>query len=119
MEELAEEENLVWLVVAKVEHMVMEMVEKVMVDMGYLVKKKRKKKVVKMVLWLLLLLEWRRRWRRKRWWCWWWKWRGKWRRWPANGRARDMVGCCWLAGNERKEEERKEIMKERGVGVFI
>jgi len=39
MEELAEEENLVWLVVAKVEYMVVEMVEKVMVDMGYLMER--------------------------------------------------------------------------------
>ena len=38
MKELAEE-NLVWLVVAKVEYMVVEMVEKVVVDMGYLMER--------------------------------------------------------------------------------
>ena len=36
MEELAEEENLVWLVVAKMVYVVVEMVEKVVVKMGYL-----------------------------------------------------------------------------------
>jgi len=50
-----------WSLVAKVEYMVVEMVEKVVVKMGYLMEKKRKKKMEKMVLWLLLLLEWRRR----------------------------------------------------------
>ena len=35
-----------WSLVAKMEYVVVEMVEKVVVDMGYLVEKKRKKKVV-------------------------------------------------------------------------
>jgi len=65
-----EEREMAWSLVAKVEYMVVEMVEKVVVEMGYLVEKKRKKKVTKMVLWLLLLLGWRRRWRRKRWRYW-------------------------------------------------
>ena len=117
MEELAEEENLVWLVVAKVEYMVVEMVEKVVVDMGYLVEKKRKKKVVKMVLWLLLLLGWRRRWRRKRWWNWWWKWRGECGDWPAKGGSKMTLWLLPFAGNKGEEEE---IMKERERnGVYI
>ena len=51
-----EERKMSWSLVAKVEYMVVEMVEKVVVEMGYLVEKKRKKKVVEVVLWLLLLL---------------------------------------------------------------
>jgi len=73
--EYDEERKMAWSLVAKVEYMVVEMVEKVVVEMGYLVEKKRKKKMVEVVLWLLLLLEWRR----ERWWNWWWKWWWKWR----------------------------------------
>ena len=93
------------------------MVEK----MSFLVNKGKNKKVVKMVRWLLLLLEWRRRWRRE-WWRSWWKKlvveemeNGG--RWPAKRR----LGCCWLAGNERKEEEGKENneRERRSGSIYI
>ena len=104
-----------WSLVAKVEYMVVEMVEKVVVEMGYLVEKKRKKKVV--------------------WWC-----CGCCCCWNGgekgrvvgggdgggngggvvvHGRPIGRQGLPLLSGNENKGR-RMKIMKEReGVGVFI
>ena len=41
-----EEKKMAWSLVVKVEYVVVEMVEKVVVEMGYLVKKRRKKVVL-------------------------------------------------------------------------
>ena len=58
--EYDEERKMAWSLVAKVEYVVVERVEKVVVEMGYFGGKRRKKMVLWLMLWWLLLLEWRK-----------------------------------------------------------